>query len=223
MHTGFIWEMAFLARLLGAGLCGAAIGYERTARLKEAGIRTHLIVAMGASLMMIVSKYGFDDVIVLDGVALDPSRVAAGIVSGVGFLGAGMIFVRDRNITGLTTAAGIWATAGIGMAIGSGLYIVGVLGTAMIYVIQIILHRQRRWLRTPFNTSLTLRIAGNDACLESIRDALEKDCQIIGCKAGREPGETMLVEFTLKTPNAYNYANLLFLMKNNPDIKSMEF
>lgn len=223
MHVGFWWEMAFLLRLLGAGLCGAIIGYERTARLKEAGIRTHLIVAMGAALFMIVSKYGFDDVVFLDGVGLDPSRVAAGIVSGVGFLGAGMIFMRDRNITGLTTAAGIWATAGIGMAVGAGLYFVGFLGTVMIYVIQIILHKHFLGLRTPYVTNLTLRIVDNDKALDSVREAMGKECQIINCKVNRVGDGTMHVEFSVKAPATYNHAGLLGLLKNNPDVKSLEF
>ncbi len=223
MHVGFWWEMDFLLRLFGAGLCGAVIGYERTARLKEAGIRTHLIVAMGAALFMIVSKYGFDDVIALDGVGLDPSRVAASIVSGVGFLGAGMIFMRDQSITGLTTAAGIWATSGIGMAVGAGLYFVGALGTVMIYVIQVILHKHFLWLRAPHTTNLTLRMAGNEEGLESVCETLGKECQIVSCKASCDDEGSMLVEFVVKAPRAYNSGKFLSLLKNNPNIKTLEF
>lgn len=102
-------QMEFLVRILLAGICGGIIGYERKSRNKEAGIRTHLIVASGAALIMIVSKYGFTDILGDKGIALDPSRIAAQIVTGVGFLGAGMIFMRKNTISGLTTAAGIWA------------------------------------------------------------------------------------------------------------------
>lgn len=125
-------ELEFFFRILIAGICGGLIGYERNNRLKEAGIRTHLIVALAAALIMVVSKYGFSDVTTLKGVALDPSRIAAQIVTGVGFLGAGMIFVRNQTISGLTTAAGVWATAGIGMTIGAGLYFLGVAATLLI-------------------------------------------------------------------------------------------
>lgn len=90
-------ELEFFFRILIAGICGGLIGYERNNRLKEAGIRTHLIVALAAALIMVVSKYGFSDVTTLKGVALDPSRIAAQIVTGVGFLGAGMIFVRNPD------------------------------------------------------------------------------------------------------------------------------
>ncbi|CAK7078899.1 MAG: hypothetical protein EUB_03953 [Eubacterium sp.] len=93
-----LWEMELFARVVVAGICGAVIGYERQNRLKEAGIRTHLIVALGAALMMVVSKYGFSDIIGQNGVALDPSRIAAQIVTGVGFLGAGIIFVHNEMI-----------------------------------------------------------------------------------------------------------------------------
>ena len=115
-------ELEFFFRILIAGICGGLIGYERNNRLKEAGIRTHLIVALAAALIMVVSKYGFSDVTTLKGVALDPSRIAAQIVTGVGFLGAGMIFVRNQTISGLTTAAGLWASACMGLAIGAGFY-----------------------------------------------------------------------------------------------------
>ena len=121
-------------RIVLAALCGAFIGYERMHRGKGAGIRTHLVVAAASALMMIISKYGFSDIsrIVVGNVAeyrLDPSRLAAQIVTGVGFLGAGMIFIHKNNITGLITAAGIWATSGVGMAIGSGMYSVGIATT----------------------------------------------------------------------------------------------
>ena len=112
----FLWTQAeLLCRIIIAGICGGIIGYERKNRNKEAGIRTHMIVALGASLIMIVSKYGFADILGEQGIALDPSRIAAQIVTGVGFLGAGMIFMRKNTISGLTTAAGIWATSAIGM------------------------------------------------------------------------------------------------------------
>lgn len=117
-----------ILRLLMAAVCGAIIGYERTSRHKEAGIRTHVIVSMSAALMMLISKYGFFDQERYDG-----SRIAAQIVSGVGFLGAGIIFVKDSvTVSGLTTAAGIWGTAGVGMAVASGMYTLGIVSSLFI-------------------------------------------------------------------------------------------
>ena len=118
-------QIGYVLRIFFAGICGLMIGIERRNRLKEAGIRTHLIVALGSALMMIVSKYGFFDLQGHSFLRADASRIASQIVSGIGFLGAGMIIWHHRTVSGLTTAAGIWATAGIGMAIGAGLYGVG--------------------------------------------------------------------------------------------------
>ena len=109
-------------RLVLAGLLGGLIGFEREYRAKVAGTRTHLLVALGAALIMLVSKYGFGGV-------GDPSRVAAQIVSGIGFIGAGAIMVQKHYVLGLTTAAGLWVVAGIGMATGGGLYTLAIAGT----------------------------------------------------------------------------------------------
>lgn len=130
------WEL--LLRLVVSCLMGMAIGFERKNRNKIAGVRTHVIVAFGATLMMIVSKYGFGDI---EG-TYDASRIASQIVTGVGFLGTGVIFVKDKNsVSGLTTAAGIWATSGVGMCIGAGLYFISVSGTIILIIMQEILHR----------------------------------------------------------------------------------
>ncbi len=130
----------FILRIFIAGVCGAIIGYERMQRTKDAGMRTHCLVACGAALMMIISKYGFFDIVNYPGIKeADPSRIASQIVSGIGFLGAGMIFVHKKSIKGLTTAAGIWTTAGIGMAAGSGMYALCIIATLLILIIQTIL------------------------------------------------------------------------------------
>ena len=140
-------HLEFFARIMAACACGAIIGFERSKRFKEAGIRTHIIVCCAAAMVMIISKYGFADLIGPNGEHLvgtngtDPARLAAQIITGVSFLGAGIIFRNGNTIKGLTTAAGIWATAGIGLAIGSGMYILGILTTAVVAVIQIIMHR----------------------------------------------------------------------------------
>src|SRR5690625_2660902 len=112
-------ELEWIARLVRAGILGAVVGFEREKRFKEAGFRTHFLVAVGGALAMIVSKYGFFDVLG-ENVVLDPSRVAASIVSGVGFLGAGTIIVQRQSVRGLITAAGLWAVAGVRMKTGSG-------------------------------------------------------------------------------------------------------
>lgn len=118
-----------------AFLLSALIGLEREIRQKSAGLRTHTVVGIGAALIMLVSKYGFTDVLEPGRIMLDPSRVAAQIVSGIGFLGAGLIFVRRDAVRGLTTAAAVWLTAGVGMASGAGLPLLAVAVVGLYFVV----------------------------------------------------------------------------------------
>lgn len=135
MAANWDWNYIFMMRLALAGILGAAVGFEREYRAKEAGTRTHFLVAIGSCLIMIVSQWGFRDMIALittypdANIRFDVSRVAAQIVSGIGFIGAGTIMMQKQVVHGLTTAAGLWAVAGIGMAVGGGLYAVGVSAT----------------------------------------------------------------------------------------------
>ncbi|MBE6300211.1 MAG: methyltransferase [Bacteroidales bacterium] len=123
--------MDFVLRLVVAGILGVLIGLEREYRAKEAGYRTHFLVAVGSALLMIVSQHGFDGMIGKEGVGLDPSRIAAQIVTGIGFIGAGTIILNRQIVRGLTTAAGIWATAGIGMCAGAGMYTLAISATVL--------------------------------------------------------------------------------------------
>ena len=126
------WEM--IARLLVAAAFGSAIGFERERLLWAAGLRTHMLVCIGSCLIIIVSAYGFSDV-VGPHVVLDPSRIAAQVVSGVGFLGAGTILFRGEAVRGLTTAASLWGVAAIGLAVGSGLYVAAFAGTVIVLLV----------------------------------------------------------------------------------------
>ena len=185
MPATLFWEC--LLRIFLAALCGLVIGFERKARLKEAGVRTHLIVALGAALITIVSKYGFFDLALFaEGIKADPTRIAAQIVSGVGYLGAGMIFMRHRTLTGLTTAAGIW-TAGIGMAVGCGLYAVSLFSTALVVLTQLMLHRDYRWTRAPGCTAVCLRTQPGPSGLRQALAALdEMQVQVINLEASHK-------------------------------------
>ena len=134
-------EIIYVLRIILAGICGGIIGFERTLRQKDAGFRTHIIVAVGAAIQIIVSKYGFYDALINEAVKVDVSRVAASIITGFSFLGAGMIFVKGANIKGLTTAAGILVTAAVGMAIGAGMYTVGIASVALLLLVQVVFHK----------------------------------------------------------------------------------
>jgi putative Mg2+ transporter-C (MgtC) family protein len=127
------WRQA--AELGLALVLSAAVGLERELRQKNAGLRTHTLVGVGAALFMLISKYGFTDVLEPRLVVLDPSRVAAQVVTGVGFLGAGLIFVRRDSVRGLTTAASIWVTAAIGSAAGAGLPVLAGLATGIYFIV----------------------------------------------------------------------------------------
>lgn len=125
MHIVSNAQVEMVIRLAIAAFLGAVIGYERARAKKAAGIRTHLLISMGAALFTIISIWGFAG-------NADPSRIAAGVVAGIGFLGAGTILRQERGVAGLTTAAGIWAVAAVGVAIGAGLYAVGAVAAVMI-------------------------------------------------------------------------------------------
>lgn len=127
-------EWTLVLRLLVAGMLGAIIGLDREYRAKEAGFRTHFLVSLGSALFMIISQYGFGDLVRAGGANYDGARVAAQIVSGIGFLGAGTIIFHKQFIRGLTTAAGLWSTAGIGMAVGGGMYFIGVAATVLVLI-----------------------------------------------------------------------------------------
>lgn len=125
----------FIFRLVVAGLLGTVVGIEREWRVKEAGFRTHFLVSLGSALFMIVSQWGFEEFLAYhDGLRLDPSRVAAQVVSGIGFIGAGAIIFHRQIVRGLTTAASLWAIAGVGMATGAGMYGVAAAATVLTLV-----------------------------------------------------------------------------------------
>lgn len=128
--------MDYIIRILVAALLGGVIGLEREYRAKDAGFRTHFLVALGSALFMVLSQYGFSEVLTHyadnPNVRLDVSRVAAQIVTGIGFIGAGTIIFQKRTVHGLTTAAGVWVAAAIGMACGSSMYVLACVATALV-------------------------------------------------------------------------------------------
>jgi putative Mg2+ transporter-C (MgtC) family protein len=148
-----------IGELAMAFALSALIGLEREIRHKSAGLRTHTLVGFAAALIMLVSKYGFGDVLLSNQVVLDPSRVAAQIVTGIGFIGGGLIFVRRDSVRGLTTAAIVWLTTAVGMACGAGLPILALFVTALHFVVVFafpyIVDRlpRSRWALSPLQVS----------------------------------------------------------------------
>ena len=208
MNSQFsFWQnMDFFVRVLCASLCGACIGFERSKRLKKAGIRTHIIVCCAAALMMIVSKYGFADLTDTAGAVYhgtrgaDPARIAAQVVSGISFLGAGVIFKHGSTIRGLTTAAGLWATAGIGLAIGAGMYPIGIFVTVLIAVFQILMHKFLVGIDSLTVIQLRFTVRSSEAIQEAIdKFAAEHGMQATECSIKHLDNGYMSYDMTVRS------------------------
>jgi len=211
------WEL--LVRLLVACVCGCVIGVERSFRQKEAGIRTHVILALGAALMMIVSKYGFFD-LVAQNIDADGSRIASNIVTGISFLGAGVIFVRGGSIKGLTTAAGIWATAGIGMALGAGMYTIGISCTVGMIIIQLLLHRFMPFSENMETNIITIKVTEGSQGLDQITEELTKaGIMITGIRFKKQDNGITKAELTVRTKKKTSMKALLELVNNNEAVQ----
>ena len=163
-----------MGRILLSTICGMLIGWEREKRLKSAGLRTHMLVALASALMMIISKYGFLDVVHLSSVQVDASRMASGVVQAIGFLGAGVIFVKRDNIIGVTTAAGLWATVGIGLAIGCGFYALGIASTVLILIIQYVMHKEEHKTFSTNTGSITINLTKHGMTLTDVKKKLDE-------------------------------------------------
>lgn len=155
----------YLLRILLAIALGFVMGVERRLRLKVAGIRTHVIVAAGACLFMLVSKYGF-----ADSKQFDASRIASQIVTGISFIGAGMIIYRKQTVHGLTTAAGVWFTAGVGCAAGAGMYIVSAGATVLIILVQCLLHIRCKFFHNKRYSQIKLVFADAEGAGAKIKE-----------------------------------------------------
>jgi len=147
LSEGAAFYLILFLRIIIAAVCGGAIGWERKKHLKAAGARTHILICCDAALFMILSKYAFMDLTVSGGMlygttGTDPARIAAQVVTGIGFLGAGAIFKTGGSVKGLTTAAGICMTSGVGMAIGSGMIFLGIFSSAVMLLVQFVIRRR---------------------------------------------------------------------------------
>lgn len=193
-------QSEFFLRLIVACILGGAIGFERKNRNKGAGMRTHALVCLGAALIMVVSKYGFGDI-----PDYDASRVAAQVVSGIGFLGAGIIFVRNNSISGLTTAAGIWVTAGVGLSIGSGQYFLATVSTVLVIAVQVVLHRFTFLAKEPYRTGLKVTVAGSAASVPKIEELLKTEkIEIVTLKISKKKKEETEMDMEVIYPAGYD-------------------
>ena len=208
-----VFQLRILLDILLAAVLGFLIGFERKLRSKEAGIRTHTIVSVGSALFMVVSKYAF-------GSEADAARVAAQIVSGIGFLGAGIIVYRQHEVHGLTTASGVWATAGVGMACGGQKYVLAI-GAALLMVgSQWLLHR--KWKIFQQKRYFSINIVFKQTCDEREKIKAIFDIDRYNRLILTRDGDSLIYHATLNTDVEYSSSQLDEIMKNNPFIHSLE-
>lgn len=212
-----------VVRIFIACICGAIIGFERTRRQKEAGIRTHIIVALGAALMMIVSKYGFSDVVSQNGGSFTGDRIAANIITGVSFLGAGMIFMRGNAVRGLTTAAGIWSTAGVGMTVGAGFYILAGISTLLILIIQVIFHKWHIASETKIFGKIVALTENDENKISFMEDTLKnEDIELLSGKFEKKEDNKVKITYAVRSARELSAKDASRLTHIIPDIVSVE-
>ena len=210
-------NIEFLVKMILATSMGAIIGFERKSRNKEAGIRTHAIVCLASALMIIVSKYGFFDVD-----EYDAARVAAQVVSGIGFLGAGLIFIKNNAVNGLTTAAGIWATAGIGLAMGAGLYGVAIGGTFLIVIIQTLMHKDTFLNKDHLTITFEISLEDSFNTIREIRSCLERFRLEIQNVEVIKKSRFVIVRFYTVVPLDFEREHLEDLIFDDDRVKKIE-
>ena len=210
-------NLEYILRIFLAMILGMLIGNERKNRMKSAGMRTHALVALGSALMMVVSKYGFADSVQGDG-----ARLAAQVVSGVGFLGAGMIFVRHNLVSGLTTAAGVWTTAGIGLTIGSGMYGVGILSALMMVVMQNLSHRIPVFSNVASAGLIRMTILNKPGAIKEIEHLLlDYKLEISSVQIQKTEKEKIKLEFDVIYPPKMDKPALFCTLAERNDIVSV--
>ena len=214
-----------LIRLILAIFLGGLIGFERQRLNWAAGLRTHMLVCIGSALIMMVSQYGFEQVLTKDFIVLDPSRVAAQVVSGIGFLGAGTIIFLKNVIKGLTTAASLWVVAGVGLAVGSGLYMASISTTILVLIVLAGMKPiERRFMKK--NQANGIRLTAKRGSLSLV--SLEKILAHLSKKLGytqiqlETTEEEDVVHFLFSSTNLKNTLKVMDDLRNIPGVDRIE-
>ena len=224
---GISHYLLLFVHVLVAFILGAIVGWERSKRFKEAGVRTHILVSCGAALFMIVSKYGFADLAMVGEGTIgtlrgaDPARIAAQVVSGISFLGAGVIFKNGGTIKGLSTAAGLWVTAGIGLAAGSGLYLIALFVTLLVSFMQIITHRFAIGSDSYAANRLQFTVKNGYEFNRSLHDQLDKwGVTVTDSKVNRRKDGTTEYDLTVLRRTELSYAEMKAFMDSHEEVLS---
>mgnify|MGYP003808504853 CR=1 FL=1 len=227
------WELT--VRILLAALLGGLIGFEREWSNHAAGFRTHILVCIGSAAIMLLSIYGFSQFAAEYNVRMDPARLAAQVISGIGFLGAGAILRTGSTVSGLTTAASIWVVAAIGLCVGAGFFYCAALATVMVLVSLFLLNKwEKHWMRHRRHQTVTVRIYDRPGVLGSIASRLgEEGIQIVNVKMSHEEqppvewpalqGEAVMnISFKLQAGGADKLLRAIDRISSSSDILSVE-
>lgn len=212
-------------RLVLAAVLGSVVGLDRERLYWAAGLRTHMLVCLGSALFMIVSSFGFMDVLEHSHVTLDPSRVAAQVVSGIGFLGAGTIMFRRDAIRGLTTAASLWAVAAVGLAVGGGMYLSALFSTLLIIVILAVLKPIEQRIfpdRRPRSLKLIIERDASLFDIESAVEAADVHLKHILVQHGETPEEHHVEVVLSQTPQS-KLLPLLEELRRLPGVRQVSY
>ena len=210
-------------RLAVSCILGMLIGIERSKRFKEAGVRTHIVVCCGAALCMIVSKYGFADLGgILDGSRTsDPARLAAQVVSGIGFLGAGVIFKNGNTVRGLTTAAVLWFSAVVGLTVGAGMYVRGILAALVNLLLLVVLHRHAIGGDAYAANHLHFIVKNGYDFNGALMNQMELwQAQVTESKVDRRRDGTTEYDLTVRRRKEIEYAEMKAFMESREDVIS---
>lgn len=215
-------QMIFFGRIVLAMLCGGIIGIERQQRIKVAGTRTHMMISM-AALMMLISKYGFLDVIGTAGVSWDVSRIAASIITGIGILGGIIITGKQGHVSGTTTAAGLMTTIAIGMAFGAGMYGMGVSVTALVLIMQYLLHRNLWIVKQTIRAQVVFHIEHDAGEYEKVLEKLEGyHIHVQQFRWEKINGEAFQISCHVTIPARYTKEEIISIFAGMPETENFE-
>lgn len=211
-------------RLGLAILCGGLVGFERERNDWAVGIRTHMLACMGSALVMMVSSFGFADILGNPNVMLDPSRVASSVIIGIGYLGAGIILIlKPGNIKGLTTASALWATAAIGLACGGGLYFMaGIATVSMLAILYAMQEVQRKLSLTSERHVLTLRVNDSAKVTGVVDNISALPVKLLSFKVKKKPGYSLIVAVLVSDGNV-EFSDLIKPLNGFPEINSISW
>lgn len=225
MAVGILQEQAILfLRIILACICGGAIGIERQQQIKVAGTKAHIVIALSSALMMIVSKYGFLDVMGTQGITWDVSRVAAGIITGVGILGSSIIFIgRQGHVSGIITAVGVWVTIGVGMTLGAGMYVIGISTTLLMLFIQWIFRKNLWIVRQPARAQICFRLPRDELAYEKLTEKLDQyKMTLHQLKWDRKSSGDAVIKCQIVIPACYGIDDIMKIFSAMKEVESFE-